>query len=192
MKLKLVNNNNYYHPKQSQYFRALEKKRVEWQTKLDKAKFNFVVDKMIGNRYNFIRNYSVFSSDKYSPFKSNHTARQVLNMSNDGIRSTIVSKLEKDNPMKYRRKCFDRDSFASIYQKKQSVSSLMYIHNSNRCYKAEVQNGDNEKGMSDIQQIIPYDNYNSIHRDVLPSIDDYRQPPPKYFNLSISKSNLSL
>lgn len=187
-------NNNNNNNKPRKYFKSLEKKRLEWQTKLDKAKLNFVVDKIIGVRHNFVRNYSIFSSDKFSPFsKTNMSPREAFNKSNDGIRSNIVYKLEKDNPTKYRKKICERDSFASIYQKKTSVSSLIYVQNSKRIKGFGIQKSLNEK-VAKVNLIIPNDNYdnNVNNKDVLPLIDDNSKQPRRYFNLSISKSNHSL
>lgn len=188
------NTNNSNNNKPRKYLKSLEKKRLEWQTKLDKAKLNFVVDKIIGVSHNFVRNYSIFSSDKFSPFRqTNKSPRQAFNKSNDSIRSNIVYKLEKDNPTKYRKKLCERDSFASIYQKKNSVSSLIYVQNSKRIKGLGIQKSLNEK-VEKVNLINLYDNYdnNCNNKDVLPLIDDNTKQPRGYFNLSISKSNHSL
>lgn len=114
--------------KQIAYFRSLEKKRLECQLRLDKAKFDYVVSKVIGEKKLFVRNYS-FLFDKP---KNQVMARENLIKTNrvKSIESKDNSNINEANCNCYQssmemvvnssnsnRKIFKRKLFADIYKK---------------------------------------------------------------------------
>lgn len=98
------------------YLEGLLKKKIDGLKHLEEEKAKLIIDKLLG-KYKLERNYLFF---QITPAYIMKRTPQKFKFTPD-LKLSIQSQEEKDDPMKYKKKMYDADTFSAIYKVRNSA-----------------------------------------------------------------------